>query len=187
MTAEATASARGFRALIGPVVGGIVWTVVAASLTLSLALAVPRLIGGQSYAVLSNSMAGSIDTGDLVIVLPRRATEIAVGEIVAFKDPEGSGKVLQHRVQRISHKRGRVEVVTMGDANSGYERWHIAERSTVGRVETVIAKAGYLFGPITKPIVRGLIGAAAWIALLGLILLMIWRRPDVCAEGVRSR
>lgn len=180
--AEAGKSGR-LRAICGGVMATLGWACATALLTLLVAIAAPRLLGGQSYAVLSGSMAGSVETGDLVIVMPHRASEIEVGEIVAFADPEGSGRTLQHRVQRVSREAGQVEVVTMGDANTAYERWRVSERSSVGRVSLVVSKAGYVFGPIAKPIVRGLLTGTAWLALLGFCLLLIWRHPKRAVSG----
>lgn len=158
---------------------GVSWALIAAILTLLLAIAAPRLVGGQSYVVVSNSMADSVETGDLILVLPRRADEIEVGEIVAFTDPEESGRSLQHRVQRVSRVGSQIEVVTMGDANSGYERWRVPADASVGHVATVISRAGYVFGPIGKPIVRGVFNAVGWFCLLGLALGVIWRRSNL--------
>ena len=155
----------------------LVWAAAAFALGLFALAAAPRLVGGKSYTVLSNSMKGSVEAGDQVIVLPRRAREIAVGEIVAFADPEGSGRLLQHRVQRVDRRGGRVAVITMGDANSGVERWSLPGTASVGRVVAVLPRAGYIFGPIGTPPLRGLLAALAWLAILALILTAIWRRP----------
>lgn len=164
----------------------LAWAGLAALVTLLAVLTAPRLFGGQSYAVITNSMAGSVDAGDLVIVLPHKAEAIEVGEIVAFTDPEGSGRTFQHRVQRVSRKAGQIEVVTMGDANTGYERWRVGAGESVGRVAFVIAKAGYVFGPISNRAVARLLGAAAWLALLGLCLQMVWRRPHADTGGLEA-
>lgn len=180
MRGDRLVSSRGALAAIGTLA---LSATAAALVALVTVVAAPRLVGGQSYSVLSNSMAPTVETGDLVIVTPRRVGEIEVGEIVAFADPDRSGRTLQHRVQRVRRQGSAIEVVTMGDANTGYERWRAPAEATVGRVAVVISKAGYVFGPISRPIIRQLVAATAWLALLGYCLVLIWRRPDVELRG----
>lgn len=157
--------------------GALGWAMVAALLACLVVLGGLRLLGGGVWAVVSNSMAGSVETGDLVLALPQRADRIEVGEIVVFADPEGSGRLFQHRVQRVERKGDEIEFLTMGDANSGYERWSVPREGSVGRVASVISGAGYIFGPITDPLTRGLAGAAAWTALLGYSLHLLRAKP----------
>lgn len=155
----------------------VAWAVGSGTLLLVAALLAPRLAGGGSYTVVSGSMRGSVDVGDQVLVVPRPPTDIHAGDIVAFADPEGSGRLFQHRVQRIEGRGGEVEVVTMGDANTGYERWRAPAAGTIDQVVTVLPLAGYLVGPITRPIVRAAIAAISWSTLLVVVLLGLWRRP----------
>lgn len=161
----------------GAVTTGLGWAFATVAVGILTFAAAPRLVGGTSYAVLSDSMRGSVGTGAQVIVMPRRMSDVGVGEIVAFTDPEGSGKLLQHRVQRVERRGRQIEVVTMGDANSGWERWSLPASESVGRVVAVLPFAGYVFGPIGRPHLRRLAAAAAWLAILVLVLASIWRRP----------
>lgn len=171
--APATAPAHFSRLLLA----ALAWAAGSGVLLLVAALLAPRLAGGGSYTVVSGSMRGTVETGDQVLVLPRPATGIDVGDIVAFADPEGSGRLYQHRVQRIERQGNEVEVVTMGDANTGFEVWRAPAGGTIDRVVTVLPMAGYLVGPITRPIVRAAIAAACWLALLAIVLSTLWRRP----------
>lgn len=159
------------------------WALVTVAVGLLALSVAPRLVGGKSFAVLSNSMRGSVETGDQVIVMPHRATEIQVGEIVAFSDPEGSGRLFQHRVQRVELRGGRIEVITMGDANSGWERWSLSASESIGRVVAVLPYAGYIFGPVGRPVIRGLLATISWLSILCLILLTIWRPASPVKEA----
>jgi len=154
-----------------------VWAVLAAVVGLLLMMAAPKLVGGQGYAVLSNSMKGAVDTGDQVVVLPQAAREIRVGEIVAFDDPDGSGKLFQHRVQHLERIGSELEVTTKGDANTGDERWRVPVDGEVGRVVAVVPGAGYVLGRLGTPIGRGLLIALAALAALAVALTTIWQRP----------
>lgn len=153
------------------------WALATCLLLLLASLALPRLVGGGSFTVVTGSMRGSVEVGDQVIVLPRPASEVEVGEIVAFKDPEGTGRLLQHRVQAIKQQGRELEVVTMGDANTGYERWRVAKEGRIDKVMAVLPMVGYLIGPITKPIVRAALAAVSWATLLFIVLFALWRPP----------
>jgi len=118
-------------------------------IAIALALALPKLFGGQSYSVLSNSMAPAVQAGDMVAVLPVKPDQIRVGEIIAFNDPDGTGKLFQHRVQSLTTGSGNlVQVVTKGDANNTVERWTASANGQVGRVVFVVPKVGFVFGRI---------------------------------------
>ena len=164
-----------------------IWAIGSAVGCLLVSLAAPRLLGGHTYSVLTNSMAPAIETGDQVIALPRPATAIGAGQIVVFNDPEGSGRLFQHRVQRIRSSGRQIEVWTMGDANSGHERWRVSKAGTIEVVVARIPRAGYVIGPIGFPPVRAAISGIAWLALLLLLLFTIWRRPAERSIGAAAR
>ena len=65
----------------------VIATVIAFICVVGAALALPALFGGQSFSVLSNSMAPAVNTGDMVTVIPLKPRDIEVGQIVAFNDP----------------------------------------------------------------------------------------------------
>ncbi len=153
------------------------WAAIAALVGLVALLALPRCFGGQSFAVLSNSMKGSVNTGDEVIVMPLPASEIEVGEIVAFDDPEGTGKLFQHRVQRVERAQGQVRVITKGDANDVPEHWRVGVDEQVGRVVAVLPKVGYAVGRLSGPSVRAALLVVPSVLLAFFILSSIWRRP----------
>jgi signal peptidase len=164
------------RAFLTWVVGGFV-------LTMLLAAALPLALGGTSMVVRSGSMTPAIRTGDVVVVRPIAPTEASVGDIVTFKDPAGSGRLLVHRVRAISSSEGQVEVITKGDANSTQERWKVAADGTIGTVAYRLPALGFAVGWIGSP--AGRIGLVILPALLlGLMLLRrIWR-PRLDPEGV---
>ena len=125
-----------------------------AVVSLAVILVAPKIVGGQSLSVLSGSMAPTVDTGDMVAIVPQKAEDIKIGQIVAFNDPNGSGDLYQHRVQYVGTSGNTIQVVTKGDANTAGERWQTTEGSTVGKVVLVAPKVGFLIGTLTggKPI-----------------------------------
>lgn len=123
----------------------------AATMAIALAavLVAPKIVGGQSLSVLSGSMAPAVNTGDMVVVVPQPATDIHVGQIVAFNDPNGSGRLYQHRVQSVREDNGQMIVVTKGDANNTGEHWQTPTGTDVGRVMLVVPYIGSVIGRIT--------------------------------------
>lgn len=153
----------------------LLWTAGTALVTLVLLLAAPRLVGGQSFAVLSDSMHGAIDTGDEVVVLPHDAADIERGQIVAFDDPNDSGRLFQHRVLSVVSHGEALRVTTKGDANNVSETWQVPRDGEVGRVVAVVPQLGYLLDRVANPLGTRLLVVVPALALMLLALYWIWR------------
>jgi signal peptidase I len=142
---------------------------------IAIAAAAPSLLGYQSFAVLSGSMAPALATGDVIVVNRIRAEAARVGDVVSFRSPDDSQKLITHRVLSVSVAAGSVDFVTKGDANTGVERWSVAQQGTIGRVEYRIPKLGYLTNRLGSKY-----GRLAFVALPALLLVLlelnrIWR------------
>lgn len=161
----------------------LTWAAGSFVLAVLLAAALPLALGGTSMVVRSGSMTPAIRTGDVVVVKPIAPTEAAIGDIVTFKDPAGSGRLLVHRVRAISRSGEEVAVITKGDANSTQERWKVAADGTIGTVAYRIPALGFAVGWIGSP--AGRIGLVILPALLlaAMFLMRIWR-PRIDPEGV---
>lgn len=160
----------------------LTWAVGGFGLAVLLAAALPLALGGTSMVVRSGSMTPAIRTGDVVVVRPISPAEAAIGDIVTFKDPAGSGRLLVHRVRAISRSGDEVAVITKGDANSTQERWKVAADGTIGTVAYRVPALGFAVGWIGSP--AGRIGLVILPALLlaAMFLMRIWR-PRVGPEG----
>lgn len=121
---------------------------------LAAVLIAPKVVGGDSMAVLSGSMSPAVDTGDMVVIVPQKAEDIKVGQIVAFNDPNGSDKLYQHRVQYVGESGNTIQVVTKGDANKSGEKWQTRPGEEVGKVALVVPKVGFVMNRISggKPV-----------------------------------
>ena len=159
------------------------WAILAFVAGLFILVAAPKVLGGQSMAVLSDSMSPAVETGDEVIVLPVDAAALEPGEIAVFNDPKGTGRVYQHRVQWVLTDVDRVRVVTKGDANSNAERWSVPLGKDVGRVVARVPKAGFLLGRMDSPWLFLALVAIPALLLAGSLLVSIWRAPEVEEEG----
>ena len=157
----------------------LAWALGGFALTVLLAAALPAALGGTSMVVRSGSMTPAIRTGDVVVVRPIAPTEAAIGDIVTFKDPSGSDRLLVHRVRAISYVGDQVEVITRGDANTTQERWKVSADGTIGTVAYRVPALGFAVGWIGSP--AGRIGLVILPALLlaAMFLVRIWRPAPV--------
>lgn len=155
----------------------LLWLCLGFAFTLLLAAALPLAVGDRSLTVLSGSMAPTIDTGDVVVTEPLTPAAVEIGDIVTFRDPEGTEKLYSHRVQSVDPAGGEVRFVTRGDANTSVERWQVPADGTVGRVVYRVPKLGFAVAWIGTPMARGALMVLPALALCWLLLARIWRRP----------
>jgi len=166
---------------------GLIWALISFGGGLLLLLSVPRVLGGQSMTVLSGSMAPAVETGDEVIVMPLRVEQLIPGEIAVFDDPDGSGRLLNHRVQSMVQEDGMVHVVTIGDANSAPERWTVPAGQKLGRVVARIPQLGYVLGRLNSRYALLFLVVLPALVLGVWLLASIWRSPEQPARLGRER
>jgi signal peptidase len=158
-----------------------------ACLALSLALSIPVFFGFRALVVRSGSMEPAISTGSLVVVHRVPAESIAVGQVISFVTLEGTGQVITHRVQAVSQADGEMAVETKGDANTGSEKWSIGASGVVGRVVLHIPYLGYALAYLGGRTARLLLVVTPALALAGVLVVGIWRRPAGGGRARRSR
>lgn len=148
-----------------------------------IAAAGPLAIGDRSFTVRSGSMTPAIETGDVLVTEPISPLAAHVGDIVTFRDPEGSGRLFSHRVQSIRPAGEDVHFITRGDANTATENWNVPGDGSVGRVVYRIPKIGYaLMWTGTVPARVALIVIPA-LLLCWTGLARIWRTPEPDPEA----
>ncbi|MBE5911489.1 class B sortase [Pseudobutyrivibrio sp.] len=94
-----------------------------------LPLAVPKVLGYQSFNVISGSMEPEISVGSIVYVKEAAFEEIAEGDIIAF---ESGASVVTHRVQSVNQE-SRL-FTTKGDANNTEDFTPVAYVNVIGKV-----------------------------------------------------
>lgn len=162
----------------------LLWLCLGFAFTLLLAAAAPLAIGNRSLTVLSGSMSPTIDTGDVIVTEPLAPTEVAIGDIVTFRDPEGTSKLYSHRVQSVDLAGPNVAFVTRGDANTSIERWQVPANGTVGRVVYRVPKLGFAIAWMGTPIARTAMTVLPALLLCWFAISRIWRRPETAGlEG----
>ena len=123
---------------------GLGWVAAGLALGLVIAIAGPLALGERPYTVLSGSMEPSIGTGDVVIVKRISPLEARAGDVVTFADPEGTGRLITHRVRSSQVRAGDVSFVTKGDANNAVERWRVPAEGVISRVQYRVPEVGRL-------------------------------------------
>lgn len=120
-----------------------------------LALFAPYVLGGSSFTVMSGSMEPSIRTGDVVVDQKIRAVDAKVGDVVTFRDPEGSHELITHRVRRIRvGANGIVSFVTKGDNSNAMQRWTVPADGSIGLVRARVPYLGYALWETRQPLGR---------------------------------
>ena len=165
---------RGRLLKVGTILG---WTVLVAAATLFAAASIGRAYGYHTLTVMSGSMQPRLHPGDVVVGRRISAAEARAGDVISFRDPSRSGRVITHRVLRVRLVGTHFKFVTRGDANTGVERWAIPVGGSVGRVSFRIEKLGYALSWLRTPM--GRLGFLALPVLLlgGFALRRIWGSP----------
>jgi len=159
-----TSTAR--RSLAARASGIAGWLVLGAAVA---ALATAALIGVRFLPVLTGSMAPYAPTGSLVLTLPVPGSDVAVGDVVAFRPPApytvtGNRPIL-HRVATLGSEGGQSYLTSKGDANPAADPWQVAtDGATFGRAALVVPHLGRVFAGGTWAALALVLGAAALFA-----------------------
>lgn len=172
-------------------VTGLMTVIVAVVGVLALVIAlVTRFSANQQYTVfghpvmivLSGSMTPLIRTGDLVIdqqVTASTAASLHVGQIISFRDPADSSKVITHRIHAVNVVNGEVaSYVTKGDANNAPDATPVPPKNLIGLFDHKIPRGGYVLNALHKPLVLGLLIASPLLWLLSGWLIAYGRKPE---------
>jgi signal peptidase I len=144
----------------------------------------PQFLGGPAaYVIVSGtSMEPTLVDGDLV--LARKESSYAAGDIVAFRVPKGdpgAGAMVIHRVVGGSASAG---YRTKGDNRSDRDTWRPTSRDIVGSLWLTIPRAGAAVAFLRSPFV--LAGLAGLAAFLFVSAGRRQRRPKRAPHGLRG-
>lgn len=161
---------------LAPSLRGLIrWTALGAGFALFAALTAPTLLGGRSLTIMSGSMEPALGTGDIVLEREIAPLEARVGDIVTFRDPDGSGRLITHRVRSIRVGGDAVTFTTKGDAANGIQRWTIPQSGTIGEPRFRLPKLGYALSATRSPAGRLLLVALPALLLGASAITRIWR------------
>ena len=168
------------RRWIGRLVNVVLSLLLAVCLLAFLFLAVgPHLLGYRTSTMLTGSMAPGIEPGDVVVTVPKPATDLQVGDVITYQIPVEDHRVETHRVTEVKHRGGEVFFRTQGDANVNVDPWTAqVQGDTVWEMRAVVPEIGTAIRALRAPLVQHLV---QWVALGGLILLglvSIWGKES---------
>ncbi|GAA1166631.1 hypothetical protein GCM10009584_04510 [Ornithinimicrobium humiphilum] len=86
----------------------------------------PHFLGYERYVITGGSMSGSIEKGSVVFEKARPVEELAVGDVITYLPPAGSGAttLVTHRIVEIdTDDAGQLVFRTQGDANADVDPW----------------------------------------------------------------
>ena len=127
-----------------------------------LPVAVPKLLGIQTYNVISGSMEPSISVGSIVYVKNAEFNELAEGDVIAF---ESGASVVTHRITSIDSQSKLI--TTKGDANDTEDFVPVAYVNVIGRVVAHVPFLGYLASWLSE--ITGKV-IAVMLLIIGLLL-----------------
>ena len=103
----------------------------------------PTIAGHHLYVVLSGSMSPTFEAGSMVVVRPVEASEIAVGDIITYREPGAEETLTTHRVVVVERENG-LQFITKGDANEVIDQDPVPAENLVGKVLFAIPYAGHV-------------------------------------------
>lgn len=80
---------------------------------------VPQILGYQMYVVVTDSMTGTYDVGDVIIAKDVDLSTLVVGDVIAYNGEVGTyaGKVVTHRIVSIDLVGEEYIIIARGDNN----------------------------------------------------------------------
>ena len=117
---------------------------------MTLALIGPYMLGGRSFTVMSGSMEPAIHTGDVVVddtISPRAAKP---GDVVTFPAPDGSRRLITHRLRSARIQAGPLHAVSKGDAIHTVEPSPLPAEAHIGRVVCRVPRLGSAQASVTS-------------------------------------
>jgi signal peptidase len=177
-TSSAVAGEPGSRRSVWRVVGSVLVTTLLAGLVAlaGASVVVPRLIGAVPLTVVSGSMEPSISPGDLVVVRPVDAAQIAMGDVITFQPESDNPALVTHRVIGVTlGAEGVSGFVTQGDANNAADTPIVADQ-VKGRVAYTVPLVGWVTNLSWGPQVVGV--GAVGLLVYGLVTLVLPERSD---------
>jgi len=150
----------------------ITTALVALFVTAAVALALSvHLLGLSLFVITGKSMTGEIPKGALAIDRAVPVSELAVGDVITFVPPGGSGNVT-HRIIAIEpNAQGEPVFTTKGDYNESADPWHFTLDSPAqARYVFHIPYLGYGLSLFTDRLVRTVILAVVALIIGGVAL-----------------
>lgn len=111
------------RSAWGRIWHGLSWVLVVLAFAIMCAtILVPKAAGARPYSIVTGSMEPAYPPGALIVVRPRQAESIRVGDVITYQLESGRPGVVTHRVVEVTDgPDGRPRFITRGDANGAVD------------------------------------------------------------------
>ena len=119
---------------------GLLGLVIAAGLAL---IIVPKATGSRPLTILSGSMTGTYDVGDVVVVKPVKVDTLQIGDVITFQPFSDDPQLTTHRIVGVTYGSEGRQFVTQGDANNAPDLKPISADQVRGTVWYSVPKVGY--------------------------------------------
>lgn len=105
---------------------------------------VPSVGGVFPMIVLTDSMSGTFESGDLIICHTAEPEDVKVGDVICFYDPmSSSDATVTHRVTAITtDEKGELAFKTKGDANNTEDTALVSGQDLVGIYQSHLSGVG---------------------------------------------
>jgi signal peptidase I len=130
---------------------GLMTIAVAALVVLGAGLVYGRITHVQFLSVQTGSMVPVLKKGDLVLVTHIPYNQLAVGDVITFRNPNNPRSTLTHRIVALPSAATNFRIVTKGDANAVPDT-PIVPGAVMGRVRHHVPHAGIIVDSVRKPL-----------------------------------
>lgn len=160
------------------------WTVLLAVIAAAVVLIIlPKATGARPLTVLSGSMTGTFDIGDVVVVRPVDTADLRVGEVITFQPVSDDPALTTHRIVAVNVGSEGTSYVTRGDANTTDDLDAVRPEQVKGAVWYSVPLLGWLsvwmagwLGVVTDLVAVGLLLYGGWFLTAGVVERR--RRPE---------
>jgi signal peptidase len=147
----------------------------AAAFAVAAVALLPGAFGYGLHVITGDSMGASIPRGSLVYETRVPTGELAVGDVITYTPPPGTGPSgpVTHRIAWIGQSRGgALAFRTKGDSNKGADPWRfVLDRGTQAKVVMTVPLAGWPLAALGERWVRLLaIGAPAMLVAIACMM-----------------
>ena len=167
------------------------WVVMVAAGLVVLGLLVvsvgPKFLPYQALVVRSGSMSPTIPTGSIVFYHKEAASQVKVGQIIVFAEPNNPNVKVTHRVFSIGTGSSGRYFLTKGDANASPDNWQVPAVGTGWVAGFHVADVGYFLADLQSTTARFLLLVIPALALGGIALYETWKpRREKAQEGAAA-
>jgi signal peptidase len=147
----------------------------------------PKFLPYQALVVRSGSMSPTIPTGSIVFYHKEAASQVKVGQIIVFAEPNNPNIKVTHRVYRIGSGSSGRYFITKGDANGTPDNWQVPAVGTGWVAGFHVADVGYFLADLQSTTARFLLLVIPAVALGGIALYETWKpRREHADEGAAA-